>query len=154
MSAPSQQRMSPLKLFAHVAVLAIVILWVVPFIGLATTSMRPQKDANETGFWRAFTSMERGHAIRTLGGPDEGSTLIEGNIFDDIRSAQDIDFVKANERSPNALIPREMPIEGKVTGILVIERVPDPADPDKTIRQQVIKQPGETFESFNTWVIL
>ena len=39
-----------------------------------------------------------------------------------------------------------MPIEGEVTGILVIERVPDPADPDKTIRQQVIKQPGETFE--------
>ncbi len=146
MSAPSEQRMSPLKLFAHIAVLAIVILWVVPFIGLATTSMRPQKDANETGFWRAFTSMERGHAIRTLGGAEEGSTLIEGNIFDDIRSAQDIDFVKANERSPNALIPREMPIEGEVTGILVIERVPDPADPDKTVRQQVIKQPGETFE--------
>ena len=84
------------KLFAHVALLAVVIVWVVPFIGLLTTSIRPQKNANETGFWRAYTTMERGHAVRTLGGPDGGTLLIEGNLFDDIETAHQIRFERAN----------------------------------------------------------
>ena len=141
----ASNRFSTLKLLAHLALLGVVILWVVPFIGLLTTSIRPQKDANETGFWRAYTPMERGHAIRTQGGPEGGTLLIEGNLFDDVDAAQQIDFERANERSPNAFIPKEMKIEGQVTGILVIERVPDPNDATKTIRQTVIKEPGETF---------
>ena len=137
--------MSLAKLFAHIALLAVVILWVVPFIGLLTTSIRPQKDANETGFWRAFTPMERGHAVRTQGGPDGGSLLIEGNIFDDIAVAQQTRFEGANERSANAFIPKEMEIVGDVTGILSIQRGPDPNDATKTIRPPVIQQPGEAF---------
>ncbi len=141
----ASNRMSLAKLFAHIALLAVVILWVVPFIGLLTTSIRPQKDANETGFWRAFTPMERGHAVRTQGGPDGGSLLIEGNIFDDIAVAQQTRFERANERSANAFIPKEMEIVGDVTGILSIQRVPDPNDATKTIRQTVIQEPGEAF---------
>ena len=146
MNAARTNRLSVLKLLAHLALLGVVILWVVPFIGLMTTSIRPQKDANETGFWRAFTPMERGHAVRTQGGTEAGTLLIEGNLFDDIDAAQEIDFIRANERSPNAFIPKEMQIEGQITGILIIGRIPDPNDASKTIRQRLIKQPGETFE--------
>ena len=38
------------RIIGSILLIAVVIVWVIPFAGLAVTSIRPQKDANETGF--------------------------------------------------------------------------------------------------------
>ncbi|MGB1161049.1 MAG: carbohydrate ABC transporter permease [Alphaproteobacteria bacterium] len=133
------------RIIGSVLLIAVVIVWVIPFAGLAVTSIRPQKDANETGFWTAFYPIEQGYQIRTLPAEDGGSTLIAGNLLQTKNEELHQDFIDANERS-SAYTPPFFAIKGDVARIQVVERLPREDDPTKTRPVRVDKFPGEPFE--------
>jgi len=49
----------------HVVLILIVLIWVVPFIALVTTSLRSETASKTSGFWTAFTPTELGHRFTT-----------------------------------------------------------------------------------------
>ena len=51
--------------FAHIILAIILVIWVVPFIALITTSFRSEVASKTSGFWTAFTPTELGHRFST-----------------------------------------------------------------------------------------
>ena len=100
----------------HIVLLLIVVIWVVPFIALVTTSLRSETASKTSGFWTAFTPTELGHRFSTHDkGETEPFVTMSGNIFD--RLNKDRDSYK---------------VEGDVKSILFKGRVPDPEKEGKT----------------------
>lgn len=101
----------PRKLILSFVLLALVLVWVVPFGGLLLTSARPTKHANETGFWTSFTSNEIGYSMKTKGKEavvQEGDKwVIRGNLFDE-RNAFDAELAARKDE------PETFKIKGKV----------------------------------------
>ena len=52
--------------FAHIILAIILVIWVVPFIALITTSFRSEVASKTSGFWTAFTPTELGHRFSTM----------------------------------------------------------------------------------------
>jgi ABC-type glycerol-3-phosphate transport system permease component len=50
--------------FAHIILAIILVIWVVPFVALITTSFRSEIASKTSGFWTAFTPTELGHRFR------------------------------------------------------------------------------------------
>lgn len=44
----------------HVMVIAMIVIWLLPTLGLLVTSFRPVQDANTSGWWTAFTAPKAG----------------------------------------------------------------------------------------------
>lgn len=79
----------------HILIIGILIFWLIPTIGLFATSFRPVQDANDSGWWTAF-SKRPGEAEYTqfcaeCHGSD-GSLLSNANL-------NDPDFVSSFRRS-------------------------------------------------------
>jgi len=53
------------RTFKHVVLALIVVIWVLPFIALVTTSLRSETASKTSGFWTAFTPTELGHRFGT-----------------------------------------------------------------------------------------
>ena len=102
--------------FAHIILAIILVIWVVPFIALITTSFRSEVASKTSGFWTAFTPTELGHRFSTH---DKGQkvkiTEMSGNIFDRINMDEDW-----------------FEISGEINSIMFKGRVPDPNKPGKT----------------------
>ena len=102
--------------YAHIILAIILVIWVVPFIALITTSFRSEVASKTSGFWTAFTPTELGHRFSTH---DKGQkvkiTEMRGNIFDRIN--KDEEWFK---------------ISGEINSIMFKGRVPDPEKPGKT----------------------
>ena len=94
----------------HIVLALIVVIWVLPFIALVTTSLRSETASKTSGFWTAFTPTELGHRFGTHDkGQQEPFVTMSGNIFE--RLNQDRDSFE---------------IDGDVESILFKGRVPDP----------------------------
>jgi len=68
----------------HLTVLALVVVWLVPTVGLLVSSFRDRDQISETGWWRAAFAVEQ--AYRTSAPADDAvrrgdAHVIEGNIF-------------------------------------------------------------------------
>ncbi|PIB25221.1 ABC transporter permease [Amylibacter kogurei] len=118
------------RIIASLLLLALVLVWVVPFGGLLITSARSTKHANETGFWTAFQTNEIGYSFKTKGkeaveriGDD---WVIKGNIFDE-RNAADQDLAAQNNE------PKTFDIHGSVARFGSGAANPDVAAPGETI---------------------
>ncbi len=73
------------RLFLHLSVLLIVILWLIPTIGIFVTSIRDREQITTSGWWTAFSSSTQTQAAR-LADPSaarqEGSAyVITGSVF-------------------------------------------------------------------------
>lgn len=70
----------------HLTVLAIVLIWLVPTIGLFVSSFRDRDQISETGWWRSFLPVEQGlrsrAAIEALE-VDGDFFVLSGNLYDD-----------------------------------------------------------------------
>ena len=78
------------RFFSHIILAAIVIIWVVPFVALITTSFRSEVASKTSGFWTAFTPTELGHRFSTH---DKGQQIkiieMRGNIFERINENEE-----------------------------------------------------------------
>lgn len=111
------------RTFKHIVLALIVLIWVLPFVALVTTSLRSETASKTSGFWTAFTPTELGHRFGTH---DKGTTepfvTMSGNIFERLNQGRD-----------------SFAVEGDVKSILFKGRVPDPEKEGKTklIRQLI-----------------
>ncbi len=118
------------RTFKHVVLALIVVIWVLPFVALVTTSLRSETASKTSGFWTAFTPTELGHRFGTHDkGGSEPFVTMSGNIFE--RLNQDRESYK---------------VSGDVKSILFKGRVPDPEKEGKTklIRQLIFA--GESMD--------
>ncbi len=70
----------------HIAVAALVVLWLIPTVGLFVSSFREHDQISATGWWLAPFSVElafRGRANADAPRQEDGVWVVEGNIFDD-----------------------------------------------------------------------
>ncbi|KQV68340.1 carbohydrate ABC transporter permease [Rhizobium sp. Root1220] len=79
-------KIGPARLFVHVAVLVIVILWLIPTLGIFVSALRDKDQIVVSGWWTAFAGSSRTVAAR-LGQPDQqtqdGATyVIAGNVLE------------------------------------------------------------------------
>ena len=75
------------RIFVHLAVLVLVILWLVPTLGILVTSIRDRDQITTSGWWTAFSSSSQTAAVR-LAEPSaqrqEGAShVISGNLFEE-----------------------------------------------------------------------
>lgn len=76
---------SSLTWAVNIAVVALVLLWTVPTIGLLVSSFRDRDQISTTGWWKSLTASEQNVIIRS-GAPDSqvdegGQFVLTGNIF-------------------------------------------------------------------------
>ena len=78
---------SGLQLVTHLAVLALVVLWLIPTIGLFVSSFRERDQISASGWWQTPFAAEQiartdrlddGNAVQ-----DGGNYVIQGNIFEE-----------------------------------------------------------------------
>ncbi|MGE7370833.1 carbohydrate ABC transporter permease [Neorhizobium sp. NPDC001467] len=74
------------RLLVHLAVLAIVILWLIPTLGILVTSVRDRDQITATGWWTAFAGSTQMEAVR-LADPatqreEGGRFVISGSVFE------------------------------------------------------------------------
>jgi alpha-glucoside transport system permease protein len=73
------------KLPTHIVIITLCLIWLIPVLGLFVTSFRDVRDANETGWWMAF-SQRAGEAeydqyCASCHGPD-GQAIAAANLND------------------------------------------------------------------------
>ena len=70
------------RTLSHSVLALIVVIWVVPFVALVSTSLRSETEAKTAGFWTAFTPTELGHRFSTHDKDDDTEILtMAGNIL-------------------------------------------------------------------------
>lgn len=76
---------SGLSIATNVAVLAMVLIWLIPTVGLLVSSFRDRDQISASGWWQAPFSVELTFRGRASGTPDQEGDLwvVNGNIFDD-----------------------------------------------------------------------
>ncbi|MBY3516872.1 MULTISPECIES: carbohydrate ABC transporter permease [Rhizobium] len=79
-------KIGPARLFVHLAVLLIVIIWLIPTLGIFVSALRDKDQIVVSGWWTAFVGSTQTVAVR-LGTPDqqrqEGTTyVISGNVLE------------------------------------------------------------------------
>ena len=116
--------------FAHIILAIILVIWVVPFVALITTSFRSEIASKTSGFWTAFTPTELGHRFSTH---DKGEqikiTEMRGNIFQRINKDEEW-----------------FQISGEIKSIMFKGRVPDPEKPGKTKLIRKLVPAGEVMD--------
>ena len=118
------------RTFKHVVLALIVVIWVLPFVALVTTSLRSETASKTSGFWTAFTPTELGHRFGTH---DKGGTepfvTMSGNIFERLNQGRD-----------------SFEVSGDVESILFKGRVPDPEKEGKTKLIRKLVFAGEVMD--------
>jgi len=118
------------RTFKHIILALIVVIWVLPFIALVTTSLRAETASKTSGFWTAFTPTELGHRFGTHDkGEIEPFVTMSGNIFERLNSSRD-----------------SFEVSGDVNSILFKGRIPDPDKPDKTKLIKKLIYAGEVMD--------
>ncbi|NNG73766.1 carbohydrate ABC transporter permease [Rhizobium laguerreae] len=79
-------KIGPARLFVHVAVLLIVIVWLIPTLGIFVSALRDKDQIVVSGWWTAFVGSTQTLAVR-LGTADqqqqEGAAyVISGNVLE------------------------------------------------------------------------
>ena len=109
------------RAFKHIVLALIVVIWVLPFVALVTTSLRSETASKTSGFWTAFTPTELGHRFGTHDrDQSEPFVTMSGNIFERLNGDRE-----------------SFQVSGDVSSILFKGRIPDPDKPGKT---KLIKQ--------------
>lgn len=91
--AATAGRKSSLSWAVNISVVALVLLWIFPTLGLFVSSFRTADQISASGWWSAMLPAEQNLVARTID-PDEnrvdenGRFVVRGNIFEDGVSAE------------------------------------------------------------------
>lgn len=96
----------------NLSVLALVILWLIPTVGLLVSSFRDRDQISATGWWQAPLAVEQTYRARVDAGaavPEGDGVAIEGNVFEseDTASAGNVTAFGITGREPAAFAPGE-----------------------------------------------
>ncbi|SMY08843.1 carbohydrate ABC transporter permease [Flavimaricola marinus] len=128
----------------HLSVLALVIIWLIPTVGLFVSSFRDRDQISETGWWRSFLPVEQG--LRGRASVDDvivqGDTFVlTGSLFDD----EEVLASVGEERPPITAFGNA----GRNPGQFVAGEVADLGDgesllvnPDGTYEYRLAEDPG------------
>lgn len=79
-------RIGPARLFVHLAVLVIVVIWLVPTLGIFVSAVRDKDQIVASGWWTAFAGSSRTVAVRLAPAEQQkqegGSSVISGSVLD------------------------------------------------------------------------
>ena len=104
---------SSLTWLVHIAVAALVFLWLFPTVGLLVSSFRTADQIATTGWWKAMFPAEQNLTLRTAA-PDTqteagGMFVIEGNLFtEDGRDQVEISVYGTSSREIDAYRPGDV----------------------------------------------
>jgi alpha-glucoside transport system permease protein len=91
------------RIAAHLAVLAFVVVWTIPTLGILVSSLRDKDQIIASGWWNSFSSSTQTEAGRlppsSAQVEKDGKFVIEGNIFGD-GAARDISAFGIKSASP------------------------------------------------------
>jgi alpha-glucoside transport system permease protein len=82
---------SSLSWAVNISVVLMVVLWLIPTIGLLVSSFRDRDQISESGWWEAPFPVELTFRARAFGrgrGEENGTWVLEGNVFDDPEQAR------------------------------------------------------------------
>ena len=86
MTLRKPQHLTPGRLFNHLALLVLVLLWILPTIGLLVSSFRDKDQLAYSGWWTALTTSEQNDWGRTGKAEDQieksGNYVISGTILE------------------------------------------------------------------------
>jgi len=76
---------SGLSIATHLSVLALVLIWLIPTVGLLVSSFRDRDQISASGWWQAPFAVELTFRTAAGGEPAQqgGDWVLSGNIFDD-----------------------------------------------------------------------
>lgn len=69
----------------HIVIIGFCVIWLIPALGLMVTSFRPVQDANETGWWTAFSEKPGAAEYTQYCGKchgEDGSEIAEADLGD------------------------------------------------------------------------
>ncbi len=157
---------SGLSIATHLSVLALVLIWLVPTVGLFVSSFRDRDQISASGWWEAPFSVEL--AFRTRAGTDamqqDGLYVVEGNIFqtDEVQQA----FAEGEGTivafGTRGVAPGEFPAgteagigEGETLtinadGTYRLTSVEDPGDRGQRIYFEALTPPQFTLDNYRT----
>lgn len=75
----------------HISVVAMVLLWLIPTVGLLVSSFRDRDQISQTGWWKTPLAVEQAYRTRADTGAEraEGGVIVtEGQVFDDPELAE------------------------------------------------------------------
>ncbi|WP_424982005.1 carbohydrate ABC transporter permease [Maritalea sp. S77] len=89
-------RMDLSRIFTHIILLILVVLWTLPTLGLLVSSVRDKDQLSVSGWWSALTTTERTDQARTgtaeLQVQENGKYVIAGDLFDGDAAGRQIQF--------------------------------------------------------------
>lgn len=93
------------NLATNIAVMLLVIIWLVPTLGLFTSSFRDRDQISDSGWWSAFTSVNQTFTnevpIDQFSQSDDGVWQASGNVFDGQNSSGTIINFGSNAFNPS-----------------------------------------------------
>ena len=75
---------SSLTWAVHISVLALVLIWLFPTLGLFVSSFRTAEQISTSGWWAALSTQERAEPAQRISGEEierDGMFVIEGELF-------------------------------------------------------------------------
>ena len=87
----------------NIAVIAMVLLWIIPTVGLFVSSFRDRDQISETGWWLSPFSVEQTYRGRTGGEfvQDGDVYVVEGNLFEENAATGSLSAFGTAARSPS-----------------------------------------------------
>ncbi|MFD1342501.1 carbohydrate ABC transporter permease [Litorisediminicola beolgyonensis] len=75
---------SGLSIVTNLSVIALVLIWLIPTVGLLVSSFREREQISESGWWSAMFPVEQAYRINPSAAdarPDGDIFVLEGNVF-------------------------------------------------------------------------
>jgi len=157
---------SGLSIVTHLSVLALVLIWLIPTVGLFVSSFRDRDQISASGWWEAPFSVEL--AFRTRAATDAAQQddlyVIEGNIFqtDEVRQAFADGEGTISAFGTRGVAPGEFPAgteaeigEGETLtietdGTYRFTSVEEPGDRGQRIYFEALTPPQFTLDNYRT----
>ncbi|WP_300034486.1 carbohydrate ABC transporter permease [uncultured Roseobacter sp.] len=101
---------SSLSWAVHISVVALVVLWLIPTVGLLVSSFRDRDAITATGWWLSPFSVEQAYRVQPeLDGvtEDNGYSVLEGNLFG-AEGSGEVSGFGITARAPNAASPGQV----------------------------------------------
>ncbi len=147
-----------MRMAGNILLLALVVVWMVPTIGLLISSVRDKDQLAASGWWTALSSQERSSRSRTAGGDEQvrasdGSWQVTGQLLDE--GQHSLSGFSVSARDPAAFVPgstAELDKGGELTvesdGSYVLSSTEPLGDRGQRVYFLSTEPPRLTFENY------